>query len=57
MGRKKSITSGRLLPKVKDMKTIEVDGLQGPVSINLTVDEIRMVIKKVGERNGNSEKQ
>ena len=31
------------------MKTIEVDGLQGPVSINLTVDEIRMVLKKVGE--------
>ena len=30
------------------MKTIEVDGLQSPVSINLTVDEIRMVIKKVG---------
>lgn len=56
MGRKKSITSGRLLPKVKDMRTIKVDGLQGPVSINLTVDKVRMIIKKVGERNGNSEK-
>lgn len=38
------------------MRTIKVDGLQGPVSINLTVDKVRMIIKKVGERNGNSEK-
>ena len=44
MVRKKCITSGRLLPKVRDIRIIRVDGIETQVSITLRVDRVEINI-------------